>query len=483
LSRPLRVAFVASEVAPFSKTGGLADVAGALPAALGRLGVDVSVVTPLHRSVRRHPLEETPYRVKASVGGALIGATVKRSGPVYFLEHDPFFDRAGLYGSASGDYQDNAARFVFFCRAALDLLRQLGEPDVVHAHDWQAGLVPLYLRTLHAAEFPRARSVFTVHNLAYQGCFWHWDMGLTGLDWSHFTWKGLEFHGKLCFLKAGLVAADALTTVSPTYAKEIQTPEQGCGLDGVLRDRSATLQGILNGADTREWDPARDPHLPARYGPRSLSGKAPCKAELQRRFGLDGEPDSPLCGVVVRLAEQKGIDLLLEVVDAVARDGAQVAVLGTGERRYEEALRAAADRHPGRVAVTLAFDDPLAHLVEAGSDLFLMPSRYEPCGLNQIYALRYGTVPVVRATGGLADTVEDGVTGFTFGPYAPGAFLEAIRRALALYRDAAAWRRMMAAGMARDFGWTASARRYLGLYEDLVAGGRKDGVAVPVRNP
>jgi starch synthase len=477
----LKVAFVASEAAPFSKTGGLADVAGALPAALSALGAEVVVVTPLHRSVRSRATEETPHRLRVAVGGAVVEASVRRAGNVYFLEHDPYFDREGLYGSGSGDHPDNAARFVFFCRGAMELLRQLGAPDILHAHDWQAGLVPVYARTLYASEFPDVKTVFTIHNLAYQGCFWHWDMPLLGLDWSHFTPKGLEFYGRISFLKAGLVWADALTTVSPTYAREIQTPEQGCGMDGLLRERRAALHGILNGADSTEWDPATDRHLPARYSARSLSGKAECKAALQRRAGLAAEPGRPLLGMVVRLTEQKGIDLLVQAVDGIVAEGAQVAVLGSGERRYEDALRAAAARQAGRVSVTLGFDEGLAHLVEAGSDLFLMPSRYEPCGLNQIYSLRYGTVPVVRATGGLADTVEDGVTGFTFGPYSPGALLEAVRRALAAFREAKRWKEIQRAGMARDFGWSSSARRYLELYRSLPGG--KAAVAVAARNP
>lgn len=465
----MKVAFVSSEVVPFSKTGGLGDVAGALPGALSALGAEVVVITPLHRSARRHDPQPTSHRLRVPVGASAVEVGVRRRGNVYFLEHDPSFDRDGLYGNAAGDYPDNAARFVLLCRGAMELLRAIGVPDVLHAHDWQAGLTPIYARTLYGPEFERAATVFTIHNLAYQGCFWHWDLPLLGLDWSHFNWRDLEFYGKISFLKAGLVWADALTTVSPTYAKEIQTSDQGYGMDGILRERSEVLHGILNGADTTEWDPSRDPYLPARYSVRSVAGKAACKAELQRRLGLPVRPDAPVLGMVVRLTEQKGIDLLVATVDRLLEQDVQLAVLGTGERRYEEALRQAAERHRSRISLTLAFDDRLAHLIEAGSDLFLMPSRYEPCGLNQIYSLRYGTVPVVRATGGLADTVAEGLTGFTFGPYTPEAFLGAVRRALEAFRTPEAWSRMMAAGMSQDFSWTSSARRYLELYETFLA--------------
>lgn len=464
----MKVAFVASEVAPFSKTGGLADVTAALASALGAWGVEVATISPLYRGVRRHGLEATPHRVRVPLGESVLEARVFRSGDVWFLEYDPFFDREGLYGTPNGDYADNAARFVFFSRGALELLKLLGAPDVVHAHDWQTGLVPLYLKTLYAADFPRTRSVLTIHNLAYQGLFPPSEYPKTGLDWRHYTWKEIEFYGQINFLKAGLVHADLLTTVSPTYAREIQTPELGCGLDGVLRERSAALRGILNGVDYAEWDPSRDPHLPARYSSQDLSGKVLCKAALQRRFGLPPRPETPVAGIVTRLSDQKGIDLLLEASEALAAEDLEIVLLGCGDRSYQEAVVRMADRYRNRISVQVAFDNALAHLVEAGSDLYLMPSRYEPCGLNQMYSLRYGTVPVVRATGGLADTVIDGVTGFTFGPYTASAFLQAVRRALRAYEDLPAWRRMMGEGMKQDFSWTVSAARYRDLYRTLV---------------
>jgi starch synthase len=465
----LKVAIVSSEAAPFSKTGGLGDVAGSLPRALSALGADVLTISPLHRSVRSHRPEPLDLRLEVPLGGEIQVGTVARSGPNYFIGHDAYFDRDGLYGTPEADYADNAARFIFFSRAALELLRVLGAPDVVHAHDWQAGLIPIYLRTLYAADFPRARSVLTIHNLAYQGTFWHWDMPLTGLDWSRFNWREMEFHGKINLLKAGIVHADAVTTVSPTYAREIQTPEHGWGLDGVLRDRAADLHGILNGADYGEWNPARDPHLAATYSPHSPAGKARCKAALQERCGLAPQPEAPLAGMVGRLAHQKGVDLFLAAADGLLAEGLQVVLLGAGERALQEAVLALARRAPGRFWCHVGFDNALAHQIEAGSDLFVMPSRFEPCGLNQIYSLKYGTVPVVRATGGLADTVEDGVTGFTFLPPTPEALSAAVRRAVSAFRDRPAWKQLMTEGMRRDFSWTASARRYLALYDSLVA--------------
>ncbi len=471
----MRIAIVAPELVPFSKTGGLADVAGALPGAFAALGADVLTVSPLHRAVRKHRLERDPRRIRVPLGGSTVEGGVARAGNAWFLEQDEFFDREGLYGTAQGDYTDNAARFAFFCRGALELLVQLGAPDVVHVHDWQSGLVPIYLKTLYADRFPRTRSVLTIHNLAYQGLFWHWDMPLTGLDWKHFNWRELEFYGKLSFLKAGLVFADALTTVSPTYAREIQTEELGCGMDGVLRERAGRLQGILNGVDYAEWDPQIDRHLAAPYGPAAPAGKARCKAALQARCGLAARPETPLVGMIGRLTEQKGIDILLPALETLAAEDLQLVILGSGDKRYQEPVVKLGARFPGKISVNIAFDNSFAHQIEAGSDMFLMPSRYEPCGLNQIYSLKYGTVPVVRSTGGLADTVEDGATGFAFREYAPEALVGAVRRALAAYADRKAWRKMMLAGMALDFSWTASARRYLGLFESLV--GAKPGGA------
>jgi starch synthase len=465
----MKVAIIASEVVPFSKTGGLADVVGALPAALDRLGAQVLVISPLHRSAKKHPMEPCPELITVPLGKKTAWGAVRRSGNFYFLEHDVFFDRPGLYGDDHGDYGDNAARFVFLCRGALELLCIQGiAPDVIHVHDWQTALVPLYVKSLYAKAFPRTKTVLTIHNLAYQGRFWKVELPITGFGWDRFTARELEYYDDLNFLKGGLVQADALTTVSPTYAREIQTPEHGWGLEGVLRDRSAVLHGILNGVDGGEWSPEEDPHLAATYSAGALDGKAVCKAALQKRCGLPVRADAPIVAMVGRLVEQKGMDIFLQAFDELARKDVQIVVLGTGERRYQEAVLGLGARHHGRASVHIAFDNAFAHQIMAGSDILLVPSRYEPCGLTQIYALRYGTVPVVRSTGGLADTVEHGVTGFRFEAYSPPALLWSVGEALAAYRDRARWAKIMKEGMARDFSWDASAREYLRLFESLV---------------
>jgi starch synthase len=483
----MRVLFAASEVAPFAKTGGLADVAGALPRALARLGVDVRVVLPRYREVDtgRRPVTDTGLVLEVPMSGRSETARVleaKLPGhggpdvPAYLLEADRYYDRDGLYGVAGRDYEDNAERFVFFSRAVVELGRQEGiRPDLFHCHDWQTGLVPVYLESLYADDpvVGRAASVFTIHNLGYQGQFWHYDLHLTGLGWEHFTPERLEFWGKINFLKGGLVYADWLTTVSPTYAREVQTPEHGHGLDGVLRARADRLVGILNGIDVVEWNPATDPHIPEPYDASSLAGKRAAKTALQRALGLAERADVPLFGVVTRLADQKGIDLLVPIIPALMERKAQFALLGSGDPAYEDAFRNLAKRFPSRVGVRIAYDTPLAHLIEAGADFFLMPSRYEPCGLNQMMSLRYGTIPVVRATGGLADTIieapaGEGGNGFRFEDYDGAALLAAIDRALEAFRDPRRHEALMRRGMAADFSWDASARRYLDLYARAV---------------
>lgn len=465
----MRIALIASEVHPYSKTGGLADVAGALPGALQRLGAEVTVISPLYPSVRKHALEQLPNLVTVPLGfGRTAWGAVRRQGIFHFLEHDVFFNRGGLYGEGGGDYPDNLARFTFLSRGALEYLIQTGKRwDVVHVHDWQTAIVPLHLKTWYHDAFPGVKSVLTIHNLAYQGRFWKEEIHTTGFGWERFTAGQLEYHDDLNLLKGGIVHADALTTVSPTYAREILTPEYGYGLDGVLRDRSGALTGILNGADREEWNPSRDPHLPATYGPRNLAGKAACKAGLQQAFGLPERTDAPLLAFVGRLADQKGVELLLDAADALASRGAQLAVLGTGEPSLESRARWTAARLPGRVSVRVGFDPGTAHRMMAGADLLLVPSKFEPCGLTQIYALRYGTLPVVRSTGGLVDTVEHGVTGFRFDHYTVDGLLWAVDRALEAYRNPERWNALRRAAMARDFSWESSAREYLRLFESL----------------
>jgi starch synthase len=391
---------------------------------------------------------------------------------VYFINKDSYFDRPGLYGTQRADYPDNAERFIFFSRAVLELCIALDlRPEIVHCNDWQTGLVPLYLKKLYrAAETLRlARTVFTVHNLAYQGLFWHWDMRLTGLDWDVFTPEGLEFWGKMNLLKAGLVNADSITTVSKTYSREIQTPEYGCGLEGVLVRRAADLDGIVNGIDVHEWDPARDRALPRTFSASRLAGKAACKKALLQRLGLPDAGD-PLIGMVTRLVDQKGLDILTKALPKILSLGARLVILGTGDVKYHRALTAAAARFRDRMSVRLQYDDVLARNIYAGCDLFLMPSRFEPCGLGQMIALRYGAVPIVRRTGGLADTVMNynartgRGTGFVFEEYSAPALVEGLRRALEVCQDRKKWMRLVQAGMKQDFSWERSAKEYVKVY-------------------
>lgn len=478
---------VSPEAVPLAKTGGLADVCGVLPRVLSDLGKKVSLILPLYREVRHKELKMSPLglTVRVQLGDTIEEGAVWKSElpessvPVFFIEQDGFFDRDGLYGNSKGDYPDNARRFVFFCRAALEAIASLGlAPRLVHCHDWQTALIPVYLKTLYRSvpAFSKTRCVMTIHNLAYQGVFARDAMGLTGLPPALFHWKHLEFWGKLNFLKGGLVFADKVTTVSEGYAREIQTPEFGCGLEGVLRDREKDLVGIPNGIDEKVWNPRSDPLIPARYSGRDLRGKKRCKEHVLDRIGLPSQ-DGPMAGMVTRLAEQKGVELLLEGWQRLLELGVQLVVLGTGQKKYEAALRELAEKSRQQARVLLSFDEGLSHEIQAGADLFLMPSRYEPCGLNQLYSLRYGTVPVVRRTGGLADTVVDfspeglvagTATGFVFDGFRVEDFVAAVERSVRLYRtEPDNWRRLQQNGMKQDWSWTRSARRYGELYKSL----------------
>jgi starch synthase len=478
----MKILFAASEVAPFAMTGGLADVAGSLPLALAALGHDVRVVLPRYRQVEKEtfglkhavtfsvPLSSWKERCDILTG------TLGKNVAVYFINKDIYFDRPGLYGTPKGDYPDNAERFIFFSRAIPELCRVLNfKPDIIHCNDWQTGLVPLYVRTLAATieELHSARTVFTVHNLAYQGVFWHWDMRLTGLSWDVFTPEGIEFWGKMNLLKAGLVYSDVISTVSATYSREIQTPEYGYGLDGVLRKRSSDLYGIMNGIDYDAWDPAKDPALPKPYSVARPSGKQVCKEALQKQLNLPRVP-APILGMVTRLSDQKGLDILMDALPRILALNCQLIILGTGDEQYHRMLTEAGKGQPDRMRVLLKYDDILARRIYAGSDLFLMPSRYEPCGLGQMHALRYGTVPVVRRTGGLADTVVNynprtgSGTGFVFDEYSPVALAACVVRALTEYRRPAVWRHIVRAGMKVDFSWTSSAKEYSKIYKKAI---------------
>jgi starch synthase len=490
----MHVLMVASEVAPFSKEGGLADVLGSLPTALSALGHQVSVVSPLYRGVREGA-EQIGLPLRPAENGALAvpigdanvsGSAWRTSLPdsdvsVYFLENDRYYDRDGYYTERANhnDYQDNSERFIFLSRGALELCKALSlKPDVIHCHDWPTGLVPIYVKHIYEADFADTATVFTIHNIAYQGIFWHWDMNLAGLPWSLFTWRMLEYYGNLSFLKAGLVGADALTTVSKKYSEEIQTEEQGCGMHGVLQERTADLYGITNGIDGDTWNPAADPLIPARYSADDLSGKAACKEALQERFGLRGRPDVALIGMVCRLVDQKGLDLLQEALPALLERDLQFVVLGLGDPNHHAFLARMQAEHPDSCGVMLEYDEAMAHIIEAGGDMFLMPSRFEPCGLNQLYSLMYGTVPIVRATGGLADTVSDyteeglksgAATGFSFEQYSVGALVDAVSRALDVYGQPEKWRQLMLNGMRQDWSWERSARDYVSVYQQALA--------------
>jgi starch synthase len=479
----VKILFVASEGVPFSKTGGLADVVGALPKFLAVRGHEVSVLLPRYRSTEPGPVVYSQIPIPV---GPMIHAVDIQGGAAlngvrhFFVEYPPFFDRDSLYMDGGKDYRDNAERFALFSRTALEFIRRRGAPDVIHCHDWQSALVPVLLKTIYADD-PALRSipvVFTVHNMGYPGIFPAETMERIGLPAELFAMHGLEFYGQLNFLKGGLLYADFVTTVSKKYAREIQSEEYGHGLDGVIRQRAATVTGILNGVDYSEWNPETDQFLVANYSLDRLEGKKVCKKDLLQQFWLPvRDVKRPLIGIVSRFATQKGFDLIALVADKLMEKGVLVVALGTGEPEHEKLFRRLARRFRRQFGVRIAYDNALAHKIEAGSDMFLMPSRYEPCGLNQIYSLRYGTVPVVRATGGLDDTVEPfdpesgQGTGFKFSDHTGKALLDCLSEALQVYSgNPAAWQRLMRNGMEKDFSWNASAAEYEQLYQRVVSG-------------
>jgi starch synthase len=474
----MKILFVASEGLPFSKTGGLADVIEALPKALVELGHEVAVLLPRYHNTKTVGIAVPSVTVPSGdnlrfpgivEGGALHGVLF------YFVDDREYFDREQLYGVAGKDYPDNAERFAEFCGAAIEFCKQVWMPDVIHCHDWQAGLVPLLLKTRYANDpaLWDVPVVFTIHNMGYQGAFPREVLKKLGLPESLFTIDAMEFFGRVNFLKGALIFSDYLTTVSPKYAEEIKTPEYGYGLDGVIRNRASRLTGILNGVDYAAWSPERDKMIAARYSPKDMAGKTACKKNLIDQLGLPAAVmEKPLIGIVSRFAGQKGFDLIEEIAPDLLTEDAAMAALGAGEPKYEKFLRELAKAYPAQVAVKVGYDNALAHKIEAGADIFLMPSRYEPCGLNQIYSLKYGTVPVVRATGGLDDTIEayDAATGrgtgFKFQAYDAASLLGALREALSVFRNGpAAWRQIQLNGMSRDFSWQVSAAEYAKLYD------------------
>ncbi len=503
---PLKVLFVSSEVAPFAKTGGLADVAGALPRALRRRGIDARVVTPLYAGMDWDALERLEGAVPVPMwwgtarAGVRLGALPRSDAPVYFLEYHRYFDRPELYGPPGEAYADNLERFTFLSRGALEVAKAINFlPDVIHANDWQTALVPVYVNTVEwARPLHGAATVYTIHNMAYQGVTDGDALFITGLGHEHYNSAEFEHFGALNLMKAALRHANVLSTVSPTYAREIQTPAFGFGLDGVLRERAGDLFGILNGIDTEEWNPATDPYIPEDFSASDLSGKAACKAALQREARLPVAPGVPVFGAVGRFTDQKGFDVLANCLDQVLSWDLQVVMLGTGDRDAEHYFGTLSARRTDRFKAWIGFDNGLAHRIEAGSDFFLMPSRFEPCGLNQMYSLRYGTLPIVRATGGLVDTVQgyreetgEG-TGFMFQDLSPDALANTIGWALSTYHDRPGHiADMRPRAMAQDFSWDAAAAAYQRLYLEAYrrrrghgfAGAAEGGAETPPERP
>jgi len=448
----MKIVIAASEVVPFAKTGGLADVTGALPIALEKQGQDVIVVMPKYKCV-------SAGNLKPVIGG---------KSRVYFIENQRYFNRDGLYGDKAGDYEDNLQRFSYFCKEALELLKQINfKPDIIHLHDWQTALIPLYLKAKysHDAFYKDTKTILTVHNIGYQGLFAKEEFAQLDLDKSYFGIEGLEFYGKVNLLKGGLLFSDKLNTVSPTYSREIQTKEFGFGLEGVLHKRRAELSGILNGLDYSLWSPEGDGLIKAKYRADNLKDKYADKEDLQKLCGFAKNKEAPLLGIVSRLAEQKGFDILGKCLPDICRMGLQFVILGAGDLKYHRLLQRAAKKYPKNISLHLKFDNALAHRIYAGADIFLMPSRYEPCGLGQMISLRYGTLPLVFRTGGLADTVNKD-NGFIFDRYSKDGLLGAIKEAVRVFQDRDKWLKMMKCGMKCDFSWDETAKKYLELYAE-----------------
>lgn len=479
----MKILITTSEAVPFVKTGGLGDVAGALVNEYKRMGIEAAIMLPFYRKIKQSakdfgikPLEKeitVPLGDQFETGKLWEGRTPEGA-PAYFIENDKFYDRDDLYGTSEGDFPDNSSRFTFYSRAVLEALKILKiDVDVIHCNDWQTALIPVYIKTIYRNEFPKTRTLLTIHNLGYQGLFWSIDMPLTGLGWGLFNMEGLEFYGRINFLKGGILFADILTTVSKNYAREILTEEYGFGLDGVLRKRSKDLYGIINGIDYNDWDPQNDSLIPANYNIKDLSGKLRCKKSLQKVHGLPSD-NSILIGMVTRLSAQKGLDLVAEAIGEIIASGAQVIILGKGDEALQKEFLGLQKKYSKKLSVTIGFDNALAHKIYAGSDIFLMPSRYEPCGLGQLIALRYGTIPIGRKTGGLVDTIvkynpsKGTGTGFLFNGYSFSELLKAFRKAKKFFNDKQHWQRIQRNAMSEDFSWRHSAEEYLSLYKKVL---------------
>ncbi|VAV84628.1 Glycogen synthase, ADP-glucose transglucosylase [hydrothermal vent metagenome] len=490
----LNVVIAASEILPFAKTGGLADVIGALPGALRGEGVETTLFMPLYREVREGGntsgagsgnIKPTGITINVPIGKRVVVAELYKdslgAATIYFLRCDEYFDRSFLYGTQEGAYFDNLERFTLFSRGVIEAVMMLGiNPDVIHCSDWQTGLIPAYMKTLYGSVFSNTATVFTIHNMAFQGIFPTSFYDITGLPYSAYNPEGLEYWGQINLLKAGIVYSDIITTVSETYSREIQTKEQGCGLQGVLAGRSEELFGILNGVDYDIWNPEKDEFIAANYSSKDLKGKAACKKALIKEYGLKVKQGEPLIGIISRLTDQKGFDIVAEATAALMEMGLGIVILGSGERKYQELMLELAKTYKGRLGVKISFDNALSHRIEAGADFFLMPSRFEPCGLNQFYSLRYGTIPVVRATGGLDDSIIDykppGAgsssargNGFKFKRYTAKALTGKVAEAIELFKDKKAIKALRVKAMTEDFSWKRSAARYLELYELAIA--------------
>ena len=471
----MKILLAASEMAPLARTGGLGDVLEALPGALAAAGHEVSVVLPCYRGLRtdlKLGAQSTGVAIPIQIGGKVhvaevLQATTPNGKQVFLVRRDEYFDRAGLYGEAGRDYEDNAERFIWFSKAVVELARRLVPgPDIVHVHDWQTALVPMLLKDRRLP----FKTVLTIHNLAYQGGFWGHDFGLTNLHSSYFGARGVEFYGNLNLLKGGILFADQVMTVSDRYAHEIQTPEYGCGLDAVIRENAGKLSGVLNGADYATWDPSIDTRLPKRFSPEDLAGKKASRAALLKECGLEASPRGPVFGMVSRLAEQKGIDLLLPLFDRLLADDVRLVILGEGDPAYERELLIASKRHASRFAYRKEMNDRLAHLIVAGADVSLMPSHFEPAGLVAMYSLKYGTLPIARATGGLFqmirdyDPAHDTGNGLVFYDYTAAALWDTIVRAKRYFEDTEHWEKLMRRAMACDFSWERAVKKYEAIY-------------------
>lgn len=480
--QPLRILFATPELVPFAKTGGLADVAGALPKILQAMGCEIKLVVPYYRMVKNSglPIQYLGEAIQVPLGNEILEADIYQGHldqdvPVYFIGREEFFDRQYLYSTPKGDYFDNAERFIFFSKATLLLCQHIEfSPNVIHHHEWQTGLIAAYLKSTYRSDpfLSHAALVFTIHNIAYQGLFKKEKFWLTGLPEAMYNPEGIEFWERINLMKAGIVYADVINTVSQKYSQEIQTPEYGYGLEGILKKRREDLYGIINGVDYKDWDPSHDSYLIARYDLNDLSGKMVCKEDLLKEFGLPSSlKKAPLFGMISRLADQKGFDLLAEILDELLALDIGFVLLGTGEQKYHDLFNQLARKYPKKAGIRIAYDDRLAHKIEAGADLFLMPSKYEPCGLNQIYSLKYGTIPVVRATGGLDDTIMNydpasGTgNGFKFNRYDAKDLLNEIKVAIGLYHRPEHWKQLLRNAMMADFSWQRSAKAYLQLYQ------------------